>query len=109
MGTGPQTYEKMYFAYLESLRNFQFSIANPVFWVFLVILFLILLRFWLPKKSFSFCLIVAIVLLGETQAENYLTGLLAKSQETMDLTIIKVISLLIIFVTFIYYAFIKGE
>jgi hypothetical protein len=95
--------------HMESLRNFQFSIANPLFWAYLFILFLILLKFWGIKKSFSFCAVTAIILAATTRIENFVLGLFAQAREPFDPIIIRALSAGIIFVILIYYIFLKTE
>ena len=107
MGTAFDTLRAGFLYHLDSLKNFQFTPLNPVFWLFLLLLFLILLRFWLVKKSFSFCLIVAIVLLATTKLEDFLVNKLAKSVEIFDPKIIRLFPIVVISFVFLYYAFIK--
>jgi len=93
--------------YLDSLKNFNFSFLNPLFWVFIFVLFLILLRFWQTKKSFSFCLTIAIILLATTKLEGLLADKLTTPTETFDPILIRVSSCFIITVVGLYYAVIK--
>ena len=95
--------------HLESLRNFRFSISNPLFWVALFALFLILLKLWDIKKSFSFCCIVAALLLATSKAESLIADLVIKSGGAFDPFLIRVISMVILSFILIYYIFIKGE
>lgn len=94
--------------YLKELRNFHFSLFNPLFWVFLLILFLILSRAWGYRKSFSYCSILAIVLLVTTMLENSLASTLAKS-EVFDATVLKIISIFVISMVTLYYFFIRSD
>ncbi|MDP2923861.1 MAG: hypothetical protein Q8O30_09135 [Candidatus Omnitrophota bacterium] len=93
--------------YLNSLGHFRFSFLNPLFWIFLLVLFLMLLRFWYARKSFSFCLIVAIILLATTGLEDFIAGILAKNGEGFDPVIIRVLSLIVISIISLYYFFIR--
>ena len=95
--------------YLDSLKSFNFSYLNPLFWVFIFVLFLILLRFWQAKKSFSFCLITSIILLASTKLEGFLANKLTTSIETFDPLLIRIISCFIIVIIGLYYAVMKGE
>jgi len=101
-------FEKTISRYFDDLGNFHFSLFNPFFWVFLVILFFILSRPWGYKKSFSFCLIIAIALLGTTVLENMMADTLAKS-ELFDFSVVKIVSLFIISMITLYYLFIKSD
>lgn len=94
-------------SHLKSLQNFDFSFFNPLFWIFLLILFLVLLRFWETKKSFSFCFTIGVVLLATTEMERYVTDLFTRPGETLDLFVIRISSLLLISVISLYYLFLK--
>ncbi len=93
--------------YLESLKSFQFSYFNPLFWVFIFILFLILLRIWEIKKSFSYCVLLSLILLATTELETWLAGIWTKSGETFDPLLIRILTFLVIVIISIYYATIK--
>ena len=93
--------------YLDSLKNFNFSFLNPLFWVFILALFLILLRFWQTKKSFSFCLTITIILLATTKLEELLADKLTTPTETFDPLLIRILSCFIILAIGLYYAVIK--
>lgn len=95
-------------AHLDNLKNFQFSYNNPLFWVFLLLSSLVLLRFWRPRKSLSFCLILAIILLATTKIEN-ITVALIEPGEVFDPVIIRVVSIIIIIFISIYYVFIRED
>lgn len=94
--------------YLKELRNFHFSLFNPLFWVFLLILFLILSRAWEYRKSFSYCSILAILLLAMTMLENSLAATLAKS-EVFDATVLRIITIFVILMVTLYYLFIRSD
>lgn len=91
--------------YYKALNNFHFHFYNPLFWVFLLILFLILLRYWQEGKAFSFCLILAIILLGTTKFESMTREALANYGQTFDPLAARVLALVIIGVISICYAF----
>ncbi len=93
--------------YFESLKSFQFSYFNPLFWVFLFLLFLILLRVWEIKKSFSYCVILSLVLLATTELESYLIDIWSKSGEIFDPSPIRILAFFIIVIISIYYTTIK--
>jgi len=103
------TFKKNISPYLDSLRNLNFSYLNPLFWIFLLLLFLILLKFWKAKKSFSFCLILAIILLATTKLENVTANIVAKFQGEFDPIIIRALSGIIIVFVSLYYFLIKED
>ena len=92
---------------LEALKNFNFSFRNPLFWVFLFLLFLVLTRFWDVRKSFSFCLIVGILLLLSTELGWYIGVLFGNAP--FALFLVKLFSLFVIAIIFLYYALIKDS
>lgn len=101
------TLKRTILPYLKELRNYHFSLFNPLFWVSLLILLFFLSRRWELKKSSSFCFLVAIVLLGTTLLENRIADTLAKSQ-IFDFTVLRMVSIFVISLILIYYVFIKG-
>ena len=109
MGIAFDTLRATFLYHLDSLKHFHFSGLNPVFWLFLLLLFLILLRFWEIKKAFPFCSIVAIVLLATTKLENFIADMFAKSGEIFDPRIIRLLPIVIIPFIILYYAFVRRE
>jgi len=97
------TLKEIFLTHLETLKDFYFSVSNPLFWIFFVICFLILSRFCGARKSFSFCTIVAIILLAYSKLE----GIAAHRLGVSDPFLIRGLVLFIIAVIFIYYFFIK--
>lgn len=93
--------------HLEALKNFQFSVFNPLFWIALLILFLILSRRWDARKSFGFCSVVAILLLVTSQAESFVANFVVRSAGVFDPIIIRIISTIIFCFISIYYIFMK--
>ncbi len=96
-------------SYLNSLQNFQFYYLNPLFWIFFLFLFLILLRSWRPKKSLSFCLSLAIVLLLETKIENFIGGISKHSEGVDPNFIVRIIFGMLIAFIFIYYFMVRED
>lgn len=95
---------------LASLKNFQFSIFNPVFWIFFAILFLIAMKLWRSKKAFSFSLVVAFILLVTTKVEELINrALIAQYGGTLDPSFLRIGAIFFIAVVWIYYAFIRSE
>ena len=95
--------------HLQELLRFKFLPFNPVFWIFFLILFLITLRFWARNKSFSFCIVVAAILLLSTKVEKIVVDFFARGKESFDPFLLRIATLVIILLTIIYYSFIKGE
>jgi len=100
---------RIFLYHLYRLGNFHFTFTNPVFWLFLLLLFLTLLTFWRLKKALSFSLIVALILLGATKFENFLGNIFTGSGESFDPTMVRLLSITFIAFIFIYYAFIKRD
>lgn len=92
--------------YFKELKNYHFSLFNPLFWVFLLILFLILSGRWGRRKSTSFCFLVGAVLLVTTAIANRMANILSKSK-IFDFDVLRMISLSVIALIAIYYLLIK--
>jgi len=99
-----ETLKSTFAPYYKSLVNFHFYFYNPLFWVFLLILFLILLRRWQEGKAFSYCLLLAIILLGATRFESMTRQALANYGQTFDPLPARVLVLVIIAILSICYA-----
>jgi hypothetical protein len=93
--------------HLESLKNLIFSYQNPLFWVFLFLIFLILMKPWGTRKAFLFSLILAAVLLATTALEQRVVGTMIKPGDTFDPTIIRIVSGIVIAFTVLYFTLIK--
>jgi len=93
--------------HFDSLINFQFLASNPLFWGLLCVLWLILSRFWEPKKAFSFCCVIAVLLLAATKAERIITDFVSKSGEAFDPFISRAFFVVILAFVLIYYLFIQ--
>jgi len=91
--------------YFETLKNFEFSYRNPLFWVSLLLLILILMRIWEARKSFSFCTLLAIILLATTRLENFIVVTFAKYGESIDTSIVRLVSIFIVAMIFLIYVF----
>jgi len=100
---------KYFSANFASLKNFQFSPFNLVFWLFFIVVFLLLLKFWVAKKSFSFCLVVAIVLLLTTKIEKLVSTAVAGYGETLDPLIFRLAAIFFVAVVWLYYGFIRSD
>ncbi|MBU1853502.1 MAG: hypothetical protein KJ957_05615 [Candidatus Omnitrophica bacterium] len=93
--------------YLKDLRDFQFSFLNPLFWVGLLILFFILLRFWQTKKAFSFCLIIGAILLASTKLEGFIEKAIAGVGGTFDPLLVRIGVIFVVSVIFLYYLIVR--
>lgn len=94
---------------LNELRDFKFSYTNQVFWLFILVLFLVLWRFWRAKKSFSFCWKIAAILLATTALENFASQLVAQEGGSFDPLMLRIISSFIIIFMSAYYFFVSGD
>ncbi len=92
--------------YINELKDFQFRIANPLFWVFFLIAAFFLNCFWKFKKAVIFCLIIAIILLITTALENSMGDTLFKSV-LFDYMVFRYVSLFVILCVSLYFFFIK--
>lgn len=99
----------IFLARLRELQQFQFYFSNPVFWLCVLIVFLVLLRFWHVKKSFSFSVLAAAILLVTTQVEHLVVDFVRQHGETFDPIIIRVLSVFAIIILFVYYSMIRGN
>ena len=99
---------KAYFlSCLDSLKDFQFLASNALFWIFFVVLFFILIRFWEPKKAFSFCLVIALVLIAATQLETVIGNKFTGAGEEFDPLLIRVLSFFTVLIVVFYYTLIR--
>jgi len=100
---------KILLPHFETLKRFQFTYDNPLFWAGLVLIFLILAWFWGWRKSFSFCFLTGLILLGNTKLEAVVTEMVAKSWEIFDPFILRAASLFVITIILVYYLFLKDS
>jgi len=102
-------YLKTLAPYFDDIKNFQFTVANPLFWAFIFATFLIFLKLWTFRKALSFCVILVVLLLATTKIENIVLADFNKSDDLFYPFAIRLISALFISLAFIYYAFLKGD
>ncbi|MFC1675275.1 hypothetical protein ACFL1K_05275 [Candidatus Omnitrophota bacterium] len=95
--------------HIEQLQNFQFSIFNPLFWVSLLAMFLITWKFWRAKRSFSFSLVVGVILLASTEIERMVAKAVASSGGVLDPFLIRALFVCLIFIVSLYYIFVKSD
>lgn len=94
--------------HLEALQGYHFSFLNPLFDLAILLTFLFLWGKWGAKKSFSYCLIVALLLFFSSR----IVDLFPAAGNTPALTtpdIIKLVSVFAICLVTIYYTMIKRE
>ena len=94
--------------YLAELKNFHFSVRNPLLWIFFVLAWVILAVRWNYKKAFSYCLMITVVLLATTQIEKIIVRSL-DDNALIDFTLPKIICGLVIVFISIYYFMIRGD
>lgn len=104
-----QAFARRFLEYSNELLHFKFSVTNPVFWLFFLVLLLVLLRFWKIRKAFSFCFVIALILLAVAKAENYATMFFSKNKEQFDPILIRISCVIIILTVSLYYFFIRGN
>ena len=100
---------EMFLTHWGSICRFQFTVGNPVFWVGLCVLILLLSRFWDIKKSFSFGVVVGVVLLAATRIEFSLAATMEKAGEPFDPIVVRLLSVVVICLVVLYYVFIKSD
>jgi len=91
--------------YLTELKNFQFSVFNPLLWVFFLILVLFLSGRWGYKKAFSYCLVVVVILLANTLFEKFLENRFEISESVLT----KAMAMLFVALVSIYYFFVRND
>jgi len=104
-----QILTKKFLEYFYELVNFNFSVTNPVFWLLFLVSLLILLKSWKIKKAFSFCFVVALILVAATKIQNYMVEFFKRNKEQFDPLLIRIACVIIILVVSLYYFFIRGE
>lgn len=90
--------------HLKSLINLNFSVFNPLFWIFALLLLLIVLKFWSNMKSFSFWSTVIIVLLITSSMVNSIEKYIPEDNIGIK-SLVRIFSLVIISFVWIYYFF----
>ena len=94
--------------YLNKMLRFQFEISDPVFWVFICIIFLVSVRMWGVKKALSFSLITAAVLVVNTFAEDFVSQAFYRPDDLFRY-LVRGVAILLIAIIGIYYAFLKSD
>jgi hypothetical protein len=94
--------------HFDSLKIFNFTYDNPLFWAGLIVLFIVLSMFWTKGSSFSFSFLIGAILLGTTKIESLIAGMLvAENGAAFDPLLIRIFSGFVIAIIFVYYAFMK--
>ena len=101
------TTKMMFKSHWNELRSFNFTFSNPLFWIFVIILFMIVTRFWQTKKAFSFCLLVSAVFLLTTKLEVVFKNWLISSGEAFDPLAIRMVAFFVLLMLFFYYTLIR--
>ncbi|MFA6281814.1 MAG: hypothetical protein WCY05_04865 [Candidatus Omnitrophota bacterium] len=104
-----QAFSERFFTYLNELSSFNFVVSNPVFWLFFSILFLLLLKIWAAKKAFSFCIVIAFVLLAATKIEAHVSRFFIQAEGSFDGILIKIATIVIICIVVLYYSCMKSN
>jgi hypothetical protein len=94
--------------YLENILRFRFEVFDPVFWLFILIIFFFAVRMWGNKRALSFSLVVAASLVINTYAEDFVARVLYRPDDLFRF-IIRGITVLFIFTIGIYYTFLKSD
>ncbi|MBN3040241.1 MAG: hypothetical protein JW867_03865 [Candidatus Omnitrophica bacterium] len=94
---------------LDKIINFEFNFDNVVMWTIFILVFFILLRFWDVKKSLSYCLVNALVLLASTKIENIFETKLAVPGEAFDPIAVRIVTVVALMLVGLYYGFIKTD
>ncbi|MFH1479118.1 MAG: hypothetical protein ABIG92_05015 [Candidatus Omnitrophota bacterium] len=101
------TLKETFITHFDGLRAFNFSYENPLFWIFYVLAFLTLLMFWNARKSFSFCTILAVILLATTKLEHTIVAKFTSIGETFDVLFIRIASAIVVVIIALYYTFMR--
>ncbi len=92
--------------YCTELKNLHFSVANPLFWTIILVVFLLLLNFWTVRKAFSFCVVISLVLLAATKLENFTASF---SSYDFIPALTRVLLAFTVLLIVIYYTLVKGN
>ncbi len=93
------------FSYAKPLLKYRFHFYNPLFWVLILLLMLVLLQKWAFKKSFYFCSLLSIILLLTTRIEWYLLHMPVGSGSVIDATVVKLLSLVVVTILSLIFIF----
>ena len=95
--------------YFFELLRFNFSVINPVFWLFFLIVLLALLKFWKIGKAFSFCFVIAAILLAATKIEIFIMEYFKKNGEQFDPVLIRISCVIAVLCRYVVLFFYKGK
>ncbi|MFC1514417.1 hypothetical protein ACFL5X_00760 [Candidatus Omnitrophota bacterium] len=93
--------------HFEELKELNFTFANPVFWIFMILLFVLVTRFWNGKKGFSFTLMISAMLLLTTKMEAMTEAWLLSRGEGFDPLPVRTIAFFVMMMVFFYYTLIR--
>jgi len=91
----------------RNLLDFQFQFFNPIFWVGVFLLFIILCKFWVPKRALSFAITTAIILLFLTELELRMGQVFVSAGESFEPTPVRLVALAAIGIEFLLFTFLK--
>jgi hypothetical protein len=100
--------EKSIKTYLEELQRFNFSFANPLFGLLILIALLFLAKVWGLKKAFSYCLTLSLLLCLSTIVGNSINFPINGFAVTYADFLTFITFVIIGFIT-VYYCLIKTE
>jgi len=98
-------FKTVFITNLNALKDFNFTISNPVFWLFVFVLFVILIKMWDIRKAFSFSALVVMILVFSTEIEKYLGGVFNQPGEFFDPLLIRFIAMALISILALLYFF----
>jgi hypothetical protein len=92
--------------YWNELSRFEFFYTNNLLWLIVFVAMLILAQRWGVKKAFSFCILMAAILLATTGTERYLASWSGATADSLDMitSIVRLISLGIIAFVVMFYS-----
>lgn len=90
---------------INEIRQLEFYPTNPVFWIAMLVLFLLLSTAWIDRKALQFCILAGAALLLLTFLEDYLPTVVGEPGEPFDTSALRLIWFFGIAVLFIMHAF----
>ena len=94
--------------YLNKILSFKFEISDPVFWAFIIIIFIFSLKAWGRKKALSFSLVLAAALVINTHVEDFVAQVLYRPDDLFRF-IVRGGTILLVAIIGIYYTFLKSD
>ena len=94
--------------YLANILRFRFEVFDPVFWLFILIIFYFSVKLWGNKRALSFSLVVAATLVVNTYAEDFISQFLYRPDDLFRF-IVRGITILFLVTISLYHAFLKSD